>query len=419
MSERKIILENMFSLMGVQFINYAFPLITFPYLVRVLGIDGFGLYTFVFSFNQYFTTLTDYGFNLTATRDVSIARDNKQRLSEIFSSVMAVKTLFFIISIFIMVLVVFAVPKFTNDWKLYTVSLISVLGNLIFPVWYYQGIELTKYIAIFNVIAKIITTACIFIFVNTKNDLFLLVVIQSMGVIIAATISLLVIIKYRPIKLIIPEKNDLIKTIIDGKDVFLTILSSTLVNNTNIFLLGIMTNNQTVGYFAVADKIVKVFIALCAPISTAIFPRVSKLFCESRENAIKFLRKVLFWGGITFFAIFLTLILFPDIFIQMITGSHSAHINKLIMIMAILPLSIYIDNIYGTQILINIGRTKDFLMSVLIPGLISLVLSFIFVPMYKDSGTAFIYLISEIMILLLMIRFVRKQGIYLLRLGWL
>lgn len=417
MNEKRAVWENMFSLAFVQGVNYILPLITIPYLVRVLGIDGFGLYSFVYSLTQYFIYLTDYGFNLSASRKISINRDSPLMISDIFSSVMLIKIALLVFSSILLVILVMSVDRFRSDAALFFISLLSVAGNMLFPIWYYIGIEKTKYIALFNLISKLLSTAAIFVFIKSSEHLIWAVFIQSMGVVSAGLMSLAMIYYRWPVILILPSMRSILEELKDGWNVFITLMSSTLVNNTNIFILGVLSNNITVGYYSVADKIVRAFINLVSPVSVAIFPQVSRLINNSREEGIEYLKKALLWGTAAFGTLVMILILGAGLFVKIVSGKYSFHIRSLVLIMSLLPLTIFWDNIYGTQVLINIGRTVQFMKAVLIPGLISLLLSFLLVPIYRETATAAIFLISEFLILLFMVYYVRKNGIYLVKRG--
>jgi PST family polysaccharide transporter len=415
--ERRIVIENFVSLLAVQGANYILPLITIPYLIRVLGIGGFGLYSFIYAFTQYFIIMTDYGFNLTATREVSINRDDQAALSRIFSTVFMVKIIIFIFCCILFCGLVFSIDKFRNHWGLYMIMMIGIFGNLIFPVWYYQGLEKTKYIAIMNFVSRLFATICVFIFIKNQRHLGLAIALQSSGVAVAGLLSLTGIAMFWPVKLVKTSISEIKKTFIGGWNVFVTVMSSTLVNNTNVFILGLFANNEIVGYYSVAEKIIRVFINLAAPINNAIFPRVSKLYNESKERGTIYLRKIIRLGTIGFFVCIISLIIFSDILIRLVAGVNSPQIKQLLLIMSVLPLTIFWDNIYGTQVLINIGRTADFMKAVLIPGIISLIVSLVFVPIYGSIATAVIYLISELMILIMMVYYVRRKSVFLLRDG--
>ena len=128
--DKKRLLSNFFSLSSLQVASYIFPLITLPYLVRVLGPSKYGLVAFAQAFIGYFQILTNYGFGLSATREISIHRDNEEKVAEIFSSVLTIQLLLALISFIIMFAIVFIFKKFSKDWLLYFFSLYLFLNFL-------------------------------------------------------------------------------------------------------------------------------------------------------------------------------------------------------------------------------------------------------------------------------------------------
>jgi len=307
------------------------------------------------------------------------------------------------------------VPKFNANMDLYLLATLGVMGNYIFPMWYYIGLEKTKYIAIFNLIAKLLTTLAVFVFVKKTNDVNIAVLLQSMGVVIASVLAIAWMVYKYPVKLLSPTIASIWEELRDGWNIFVTLMSSTLINNTNIIILGLYAGNTAVGYFSVADKIVRAFINLGSPVSIALFPRVSQLFNSSYDEGVKYLKNIIKLGTIAFSLIVLSLVFGANILIKVVSGEYSPHIRSLLLIMAVLPLTIFWDNIYGTQILINIGRTKDFMRSVLFPGIASVLFSLLLVPIYKETATAVLFLSSEIFVLVMMIYYVRKNKVYLIK----
>ena len=151
MNNKKNLIKNFSSLSLLQASNYLFPLITLPYLFRILGADKYGLMIFASAFVGYFGIITDYGFNLSIPREVSIHRDDKNKLSEILSSVLIIKASLFIICSAVFTAIVFAVPKFYLDKDIYLLSFLTVFGQLLFPVWFFQGVEKMHFITLTSI----------------------------------------------------------------------------------------------------------------------------------------------------------------------------------------------------------------------------------------------------------------------------
>jgi PST family polysaccharide transporter len=216
--EKKRFLGNFFSLAMLQGMNYILPLLSLPYLVRVLGADKFGLLAFATAIIGYFIVLTDYGFNFTATREVTLHRDDKDKLSEIFSSVMIIKFLLFVISFFILTLLIILFKKFSSDPWLYYLTFGTVLGQILFPVWFFQGVEQMRYITIINIVSKILFTIAIFVLVKQSSDYLLVPLLTSLGAIFAGIYSLFLVYKRFDIKFKIQKIHILISYLKGGSN---------------------------------------------------------------------------------------------------------------------------------------------------------------------------------------------------------
>jgi PST family polysaccharide transporter len=191
----KKISANFMYLSILQGMNLILPLITFPYLVRVLGIENFGLLMFAQAFIVYFTMIVDYGFNLSGIREVSSNRNNKSKLIKIFSSIMIARFILALVGLIFLTIIVFSFEKFSQNWELYYLTFGIVIGTALFPTWFFQGMEKMKYITVLTVIAKLIFTLSIFLFVTTEKDFIYVPLINSLGFIFVGFISLFIIFK--------------------------------------------------------------------------------------------------------------------------------------------------------------------------------------------------------------------------------
>jgi len=125
--------------------------------------------------------LTDYGFSLSATRTVALIGEHKKdKISALFSSVITVKLIFTLISLLILCAILYLVPKFRDNWIIYILSFGTVIGNTLFPIWFFQGKEKMGYIAVVNVISGIVYAICIFIFINNPDDYLLVPLLSSL-----------------------------------------------------------------------------------------------------------------------------------------------------------------------------------------------------------------------------------------------
>ncbi|MCB0464019.1 MAG: oligosaccharide flippase family protein, partial [Flavobacteriaceae bacterium] len=145
-SSNRALISNYISLIVLQGANYILPLIILPFLVRVLGTDKFGLVMFAQSLCIFLTVLVDFGFNLSGTREISLAREDKSKMSEIFLAIMFIKTVLIILAFLLLFIVVMVFDRFTKDYEVYLLSFGLVIGQAIFPVWFFQGIEKMKFV---------------------------------------------------------------------------------------------------------------------------------------------------------------------------------------------------------------------------------------------------------------------------------
>lgn len=411
---RKLLVENIFSLFVVQATNYLLPLVTFPYLVRTLGFELFGLFSFALAFIQYFVVFVDYGYNLTATRQIALIRDDRERLGSFFSTVLFVKLTLMIACFGIVILIVVLFQKFQAHADLYLISFLAVVGNVLYPIWFLQGMERIKLIAAINFAVRLATTVLIFLCVRSPRDVTLAVLIQSSGSLLSGVLSTAFVFMSYRIAVSLPSLRDMALSVRDGFTVFVTVISSTLFNTTAIVVLGLFCSNTVVGQFSIAEKIIRVFINFISPISVAVFPRVGSIMQRSREEGVRLLRTVLGYGAVTFLMASVGIFIFAAQAVRVVSGSWSPETATYLRIIALLPATIFIDNIYGTQLLVNIDRTTQFMKSVLFPGIASVVLSFLFVPVGKAYASSIIYLCSELAVMLMMIYYTKREGIQLL-----
>ena len=403
--EYKRLLSNFISLAILQGVNYILPLITFPYLVRVIGVEKYGLLAFAIAVIVYFNILTDYGFNLTATREVSIYRDNKEKLNEIFSSVMIIKVILMTVSFLLLLILIFSFNKFKEHYAVFLLTFGTVVGQVMFPQWFFQGMEKMKYITFLNIFAKVIFTIAIFIFIHKESDYWKVPLINSLGFIVAGIMALYLIIKDFKIKFKFQSLQTLKTYFIDGWHIFIANFAGNFYRNFNTLVLGFLTNDLYVGYYSIAEKIVKIIQTLQSIAGNTIFPYFSNKFSHNKKYFFDFTNKYLkYIIGIYLLVVFLTFILSPFI-IYLIKGDYETNIILDLKIMSLVILIGGLNYYFGVLGLITMGYKKEFSRAIIITGISNIIFSFILVYLLKDIGASLAFVLSEVILLVILLKY--------------
>ncbi|MBI1933770.1 MAG: flippase [Ignavibacteriales bacterium] len=413
--KNKTLLRNFSSLTALQISQYIFPIVTFPYLVRVLGPDGYGLVSFANAFIGYFTVLTDYGFNLSATKDISLNRNNQKKIEEIFYSVLGVKLLLLLISILILIPVVLFFSKFNDNAMIYIVSFFAVFGTAIFPIWFFQGIEEMGYISWISIIVKILWVVSIFLFVKSKDDIIILVWLNSLSSIITGVIGLWVSKIRFKLKLFIPSIEQIKFQLEDSWHYFLSNVSVSLYTISNIFILGLFTNDTIVGYFSAADKIRYAVQNMTSTAGRTIFPHLSTEFSKSRKAGFSFVRKYVKSMGSFILLLSILLFIFSEQIVLLVLGPEYLKSVTILKILSFLPFIIFVSNVAGIQTMVNLGYKKEFAKIIIIAGVLNIILSFIIVPYYLEIGSSIAVLVTELVVTFNMLVFLRKKNIHIFK----
>lgn len=409
--KNNLMLRNFSSLTIIQISNYIFPLITFPYLVRVLGPEKFGLIHFAIAFIAYFGTLVDYGFTLSATREISLHRENKEELSKIFSSVIIIKLMLVVLSIFILIPVVSVFSKFSDNSLVYYLTFISVIGQALYPIWFFQGIEQMKYLLYITVSSKAASVVLIFILVTSPDHLLTVIIINSGAALLMGLSGIIVVVFHFKIRLKLQSSSLLKYHFFEGGYIFLSTAAINIYTTTNIFLLGIFTNDSIVGYFSAADKIRIAVQSTFSTISQTIYPRLSKQFEESKREAVKFVGKILYGVGSLVFILCLIIVIFAKDIIAIILGPGYEPSVILLQILGFLPFIIFLSNISGIQTMLNLGYKKEFTKILAQAALLNTLLALVLIQLFAATGTAVSMLITEIFVTVTMIIFLNKKEI--------
>jgi len=393
--ERKIVLENFISLTTFQGISYLLPLVVLPYLIRVIGMEKFGLIAFAQSLVQYFMILTDYGFSLSATRTLALIKNNQHKTNALFSAVMSVKLIFTLISLVILCLIIFFVPRFREDWIVYLLCFGTVIGNSLFPVWFFQGKEKMHYIALINVFSSMINAICIFIFINQSQDYQLVVLFNSLLSIISGMLALYMAFWKFKLKFILQKYVDIKRELFAGWDIFISILAVNIYTTSRVFAVGLLTNNLLTGYYSLAERIANIIQTFPMDSFTrAVYPRISNVFVKNKQRATAIMYRI--QDNITIgFLISLPIAYFlAPVIIRLASGVLN---QDIVLALRLLLGGVFFvgANNFKIQFLLVCGKQKLYAKIHVVAALIGLPIIFILIDEFSYIGAAFATVLIE------------------------
>jgi len=410
---RRKLLGNMFWLYLLQGLNYLIPLAVLPYLVRVLGVERYGLVAFAQAFAQYFVILTDYGFNLSATKRIALIRDNPEQVSQLYWSVILIKLALMFLGAVIVATLLVSVPRFRSDAALYAIAYAAVLGNVLFPVWLFQGMEQMRYISIVNGGARIFSALLLFVFVHHPADYTIALGIQSGGLLLAGVAGFWIGIRrfglsYRP-----PTRVQLSETLRDGWHLFVSNAAGTLYATSNVFLVGLVAGNVQAGYFSAAERVTRSIQGLLGPVTQALYPHVSGLAARSQEIALNFIRKSLAWIALLSLIPSAALLLLAYPIATLLFANAAEGSLTPLRWMAMLPFILSVSSVLAIQTMIPFGMEKQLSRIYMIAGIASLAVSLPLIHRFGASGGAATVFFVEAAIVLAMWTVLRQHRIRL------
>lgn len=388
--------HNALSLYVIQVANYILPLVRVPYLARVLGPSTYGTIAFAQGFLAYFQILVDYGFNLSATQKISIQRENKRAVSKTAVDVWAAKAVLCFLGLILLLLLASIVPKLQEVTALLLILYFTVIGNVAFPTWLFQGMEKMVFISAIKLAMSLFVTAGVFVVVRSPEDYLLYAWLISIGSMVVGCTGAVIGFYAFNLHLYSPSWQGLSEELADGWEIFILTSSVSLYTAGNAFILGLLTDPAIVGYYSSGEKIVQTLKRfLTGPISQAVYPRFSKMAHKSKDVALKWGRRMLVLMGGSGLIMSLMLFAFAPWFVKFVLGPDYTPSISVIRVLAALPFLVGISNVLGVQIMLPFGRKREFMLMTLGAGTVDIVFALILVPILPQVGMAIAVLLSE------------------------
>lgn len=382
----KQLIENFFSLAVLKVFNLILPFVTLPYLIKTLGFEQYGAIVLAIALMQYFQAVTDYGFNLSATRDIAKHRHSQQQLSYIYSKVMSAKVFLLAISLIIFLPVIFLVPHFQQDKSIYFLMLLVLVGHTLFPEWFFRGVEKMRYITVLDLSIKLFFTAGVFLFIHKPEDYWIYPLLNGVGYLAVMLVAHRLVRKKFSVKFNFVKKQAIKKTLKSGFPLFVNQFMPNLYNNTTNFLVGMILGKSAAGAFGATRQVVQVLTVFNSVSTLVVFPYINR-------NAKHFKVYSRFYI-VAFTLILLAVILSYKVIFSVLHISYETD-SLVFLLLSAGALMISVYSVYGTNYLVVNGHYQEVLKITFIASVLGFLLAYPLVFYFELIGAALVIFLAQ------------------------
>jgi PST family polysaccharide transporter len=401
--QESVVFRNFIYLFVNQFFNLIIPLLVFPFLVKTLGLELFGLYSITYAGVIFCFMFCDYGFNFSGSKYIAINRFDLQKRDEAFSTIITLKIL---ISILISILWTFFVlydPRFENNTFFGILFIGMILGNAINLQWFFQGIEQLGWYSTINSSVKLLSNISILFLVKSAKEMYLIPLIYSVAFLLTGIMTLFVVRYSVKAKFHFLSLKSFQLFLKDGLDYFVTISTTSLVFNGTIIILSFFEKNiLIIGAFSALDRIIKILVSVYVPYSTAIYPRnMAKFQIGNQEGK----QSVLKYGAIAlgFSIVCIVLICLLSDTILGFLNPHLIIYSKWLQLFSGWLFFIILNNLIGYHFLNGLNKSAIFRNINIIYTFITVSLMVLGCYLYSFKGCIISVLTGEILLTLMLV----------------
>lgn len=386
-----------------------FPLITFPYLARILGPDNIGKINFAESIAKYFILLAALGIPIYGVREIAKKINEKKALTLLFFEIFLINLITTAFLTFIFLFAVEFVPVLKEEKQLFYWAILYFIFQLFYFEWFFIGVKEFKYIALRSFFIRFLFILFVFLLIKEKADYVYYMVMQVVLSVIISIINFRQLNKLLELRQINYSDINLRKHLKPLLILFLTIFSISIYFSLDTILLGFLANNESVGYYSSALKLTKLIIAVLGSITVAVFPQMIDVYHNGGEDQFKLLVKKCYdlIVGLSIPLIILVAGLSSEI-VQLFLGPSFERATLPLIITAPLILIVSLSSIFGFQVLSALSKDKAILISAIMGMCVSIFLSFLLIPSTKENGAAITILFTELTVSLSFIYFASK-----------
>lgn len=383
----------------VQGLNAVLPLLTFPYLIRVLGLSEFGLFNHALATVHFLVVFVDYGLTLTGTRDVAVHKNDKHALERLFSTKWALQFILMAIALLLLLGAINWLPAWQSRPEVYLLAFLLVPANVLLPTWFFQGMQDFKTIAWLTFANKLLYVLLVFLLIQEASQLPLLMLLYA-GCTLLAGLAGWMHLRFKiGIRFQWSGWAAIWQAFSSGWAVFISSFSVTLYSNSALLFLGLFADARSLGVFSVVEKVLLIFRLGLSTLFSVIFPKVSQQAAADLASMNHFLRRIQKLLALSILPTLAVLFFAAPLVVELVTGTSDAATTALLRLCLPVPLLLGL-NLPAYQALLATHRQRWYARVMVIGAILGVSLNLLLAPLYFETGTAISILAAELAIVL-------------------
>jgi PST family polysaccharide transporter len=403
---------NVVSSFITQISNYVFPFITVPYFSRLVGPDKYGTVNFIAAFIGYFLLLINFGFDVTATRDIVQFKENKRAVSQVSSEVFLSRLFLCTISGAAFSMAIVFIPQLRSELFVSVSSFLTCLAIAVTPSFVFNGYQDNYRLAIFNIVSKVFFTLGVFILIRQRSDYILYPLLLSLAQLMVGAISLYYYYHVYGLQFLSTTIDAIKARIVKSKSFFYSLIIISVYTSANTIIIGFIEGEVEAGYFSAALKIMTVLqLCLSMPFAEALFPYFSEKFKHGRPEGLEAVTKAFPGVMLLSVAAALTLCAISPLIIRVVFGSAFEPSVSMLRVLSFIPLVVIYNQFIGIHIFMNLHLDSLFKRTLAYGAVVGLPLNLLGGYLGGGFGISITYLLTELFLAFIFTSYMNKQGI--------
>ena len=404
--QKKSIKKNYIFNLSYQILIMIIPLITTPYLSRVLGAENIGIYSYTLSITTYFILFGSLGVAMYGQREIAFAQDDLYKRSKIFKEIVILRAITLLFSMFLFYIAFCS----HGEYKVYyLIFLFEILANMIDISWYFQGLEEFKKTVMRNTIVKLISVICIFVFVKESTDLNKYFIIYVLSTFLG-NLSLWMYLP-RFVQMVKIKELNLFRHIKPTIMLFIPQVATQIYTVLDKTMIGVIVSNKAeVGYYEQAQKMIKLLMTIATSLGTVMMPRIAATFASGNHKKVReYMNKSFSFILLLAFPLMFGIISVSSSFVPLFYGKGYDKVVPLLCVISPIIVLIGLSNVTGTQYLLPTRKQNQYTLSVVIGAIVNFILNLILIKHFASIGASIATVIAELAVTTTQFILIRKE----------